>query len=168
MVTMRRSPSFATRLEGTLNQIRLQCLGRVTDLEVQQHHKDHLFNGVHKHIQDFIRYLYSTPETSYSQLMVAACKVGSKNEEVQEKLRARAAVTTGLGEDTIELGHQTAKLMSTLCPASAPNSPRQKGHGRGWTNRGNPANPAPIMAGPVLDRLTQATAHLLGVGQELQ
>ena len=27
--------SFARRLEGTLNQIRLQCCGRVTDLEVQ-------------------------------------------------------------------------------------------------------------------------------------
>ena len=38
-------PSFTTRLEGTLNPIRLQCLGRVTDLEVQQHLKDHLFHG---------------------------------------------------------------------------------------------------------------------------
>ena len=27
--------SFTTRLEGTLNQIRLQCPGRVIDLEVQ-------------------------------------------------------------------------------------------------------------------------------------
>ena len=56
-------PSFAMRLEGTLNQIRLQCPGRMTDLEVQ-HLKDHLSHGVHKHIQDSIRYLYSTPGTS--------------------------------------------------------------------------------------------------------
>ena len=28
-------PSFTTRLEGTLNQIRLQCPSRMTDLEVQ-------------------------------------------------------------------------------------------------------------------------------------
>ena len=41
-------PSFATRLEGTLNQIRLQCLGRMTNLEVQQHLRDHLFHRVQK------------------------------------------------------------------------------------------------------------------------
>ena len=39
-------PSFATRLEGTLNQIRLPCPRRITDQEVQQHLKDHLFHGV--------------------------------------------------------------------------------------------------------------------------
>ena len=46
----KKVPSFAIRLEGTLNQIRLQCPGRMTDLEVQQHLKDHLFHRVHKHI----------------------------------------------------------------------------------------------------------------------
>ena len=50
-------PSFSTRLEGTLNHIRLQCPGTVTDLKVQQHLKDCLYHGVHKHIRDFIRYL---------------------------------------------------------------------------------------------------------------
>ena len=43
-------PSFAMRLEGTLNQIRLQCPRRMTYLEVQQHHKDCLFYGVQKHV----------------------------------------------------------------------------------------------------------------------
>ena len=43
-------PSFATRLEGTLNHIRLQCPRRMMELEVQQHLKDCLFNRVHKHI----------------------------------------------------------------------------------------------------------------------
>ena len=73
-------PSFVTRLEGTLNQIRLQCPGRVTDLEVQQHLKNHLFHGVHKHIRDSIRYLYSNPRTTNSQLMIATCKAESENE----------------------------------------------------------------------------------------
>ena len=54
-------PSFATRLEGTPIQIRLQCPQRVTDLEVQHHLKDCLFHGVCKHIRDSIRYLYSNP-----------------------------------------------------------------------------------------------------------
>ena len=99
------------------NQIRLQCPGRMMDLEVQQHLKDHLFHGVHKHIRDSIRYLYSNPRTSYSQLMVAACKVESENKETQEKVKARAAMTTDPGEGTTELGHQIAKLMATLARA---------------------------------------------------
>ena len=32
------------RLDGTLNQIRLQCPGRMMDQEVQQHLKDCLFH----------------------------------------------------------------------------------------------------------------------------
>ena len=64
--SQKKVPSFTTRLEGTLNQIRLQCPGRVTDLEVPQHPKDHLFHRVCKDIRDFIRYLYSNPDTSYS------------------------------------------------------------------------------------------------------
>ena len=98
-------PSFAKRLEGTLNQIRLQWLGRMTDLEVQWHLKDCLFYGVCKHIWDYVWYLYSNPETSYSQLMFAACKAESENEETCEKVRTRAAMTTGPGEGTRELEH---------------------------------------------------------------
>ena len=33
-------PSFATRLEGTLNQIQLKCQGRIADSEVACHLKD--------------------------------------------------------------------------------------------------------------------------------
>ena len=72
-------------------------------LEVQQHLKDCLFYRVCKHIQDSIRCLYSTPGTSYSQLMVAAQKAESKNEEIQDKVRARAAVITDPEEGTTEL-----------------------------------------------------------------
>ena len=43
-------PSFATGLEGTLNQISLQCPGRIMELGVQQHLKDCLFHRIHKHI----------------------------------------------------------------------------------------------------------------------
>ena len=46
----RKVPSFTTRLERTLNQIRLQCPRRTMELEVQQYLKDCLFHGVHKHI----------------------------------------------------------------------------------------------------------------------
>ena len=74
-------PSIAMRLEGTLNQIQLQCPGRITDQEVQEHLKDYLFHGVCKHIRDSIQYLYSNPGTTYSQLMITAHKVESKNKE---------------------------------------------------------------------------------------
>ena len=33
-------PSFATRLEGTINQIQLKCPGRIADCEVACHLKD--------------------------------------------------------------------------------------------------------------------------------
>ena len=57
----RKVPSFATRLEGTINQIRLLYPRRITGWEVQQHLRDHLFHAVCIHIRDSIRYLYSNP-----------------------------------------------------------------------------------------------------------
>ena len=135
-------PFFATRLERTLNQIRLQCPRRIVDQEVQQHLMDNLFHGVCKHIRDLIHYLYSNPGTMYSQLMVAAHKVASENEEAQDKVRARSAVTTKPIEGTTELGNQIARLMAALTRArqgnstsSAQNNPRHRGHGKGRTGR---------------------------------
>ena len=43
-------PSFAVRLDMSLNQIQFKCPGRMTDLEAEQHFRDHLFHGVRKHI----------------------------------------------------------------------------------------------------------------------
>ena len=48
-------PSFLMQLEETLNRIHLQCPGRMTDLEAQQHLKDHLFHGICKHICDSVQ-----------------------------------------------------------------------------------------------------------------
>ena len=120
------------RLEGTLNQIQLQCPMRMMDLEAKQHLKDYLFHGIHIHICNSVWYLYSIPDTSYLQLMVATQKVESKNEETWEKVRSRDAVTTDTGEEMDELGQQVAKLMATLTqtgqgsgPTSAPASPQE-------------------------------------------
>ena len=142
-------PSFTRRLEGTLNQIRLQCPRRTTDQEMQQHLKVCLFHGVCKHITDSIRYLYSNPRPTYFQIMITAHKVESKNEEACDKVRARSAVTTEPVEGTTELGNQIAKLMAALTrarqgnsPASAPYSPRQRGCGRGWMDRKTPGCPS--------------------------
>ena len=129
--------------------IRLQCPRRMMDLEVQQHLKDCLFHGVGKYIRDSIRYLFSTPGTSYLQLMVATHKEESKNEEIQDKVRARVAEATESGEGTTELGQNIAKLMVALTkighgnrPASTPSSPRERGCSRGHADRGTPCHPS--------------------------
>ena len=74
------------------------------DPEVQQHIRDYFFHRVCKHMHDSFWYLYIPPRTSYSQLMVTAHKAESKNEEIWDKVRARAVVATDPGEGTAELG----------------------------------------------------------------
>ena len=96
-------PSFATRLEGTLNQIWLKCPGRIENCEVACHLKDQLFHRVCKHIRDSIRYLHGNPKTTYSQLMVTARKAESKTEDTKEKVRAWSLAVTEVSD-----GSQTA------------------------------------------------------------
>ena len=81
--------------------------------------------------------------------MITACKAESENEEACNKVRARSAVMTEPVEGTTELGNQIAKLMAALTragqansPTSAPNSPRQRGHGRGQMDRSTPGCPS--------------------------
>ena len=69
--------SFVTRLEGTLNQIRIKCPSRIANHEVPSHLKDQLFHGVKKYVRDSVRYLYSNPQTTYSELVVAARRAES-------------------------------------------------------------------------------------------
>ena len=107
-------PSFATRLEGTLNQIWLRCPGRIVDCEVVCHLKDQLFNGVHKHIQDSIRYLHGNPKTMYSQLMVTARKAKSESGDAKERVRAWSSAATEVSDGSKELGNQIARLMAAL------------------------------------------------------
>ena len=116
---------------------------------MQWHLKDCLFCGVCKHIRDSIRYLYSNPRTTYSQLMITACKAESENEEAHDKVRARSAITTEPVEGTTELANHTARLMAALTMAeqgnhstSNPNSPRQRGCGREWIDRSTPGCPS--------------------------
>ena len=64
-------------------------------------------------------------------------------------MRARSALTTEPVKGSKEWGSQIAKLMAALTragqgnsPTSAPNSPRQRGHGRGWMDRNTPGCPS--------------------------
>ena len=118
------------------------------DQEVQQHLNDCLFHRVQKHIRDLICYLYSNPKTMYSQLMVVALKVDSKNEKAQDKVWARSAMTTEPVEGASELGNQIARLMAALTragqqnsPDSTPKSPRHRGCRRARTDRSTSSCP---------------------------
>ena len=68
-------------------------------------------------------------------------------EEAKDKVRARSAVTTEVADGSKELSNQIAKLMAAVSrpeqgnyPPSAPNSPRHRGHGRGWMDRKTPTH----------------------------
>ena len=139
-------PSIATTLEGTLNQIRIKCPGRIANHEVPSHLKDQLFHWVKKHIRDSVRYLYSNPQTTYSELVVVARRAESETEET--KVRARLAAATEVPSGSKELGDQIAQLMAALTRAeqsshsvSAPSSPRHRGCGRGQTDRNTSVHP---------------------------
>ena len=136
----------ATRLEGTLNQIRIKCPNRIANHEVSSHLKDQLFHGVKKHIRDSVRYLYSNPQTTYSELVVSARRAESETEET--KVKARSAAVTEVPPGSKELGDQIVRLMATLTreeqsshSASAPSSPRHRGWMRGWTDRNTSVHP---------------------------
>ena len=105
--------------------------------------------GSEKNVRDSIRYLHSNPETIYSQLTVAASKADSEREKAKEKVRARSATATEVVDGSKELGNQITRLMATLTraeqgnhPASAPSSPRHRGHGRGQMDRDTPTCPS--------------------------
>ena len=139
-------PSFMTRLEGTLNQIRIRCPRRIAHHEVPWHLKEQLFHGVKKLVRDSIWYLYGNPQTTYSELVVAAKRAESKMEET--KVKARSAAATEVPSSSKDLGDQIAQLMAALTraeqcshPASTPNSPRHRGHGRGWTDMTTSVHP---------------------------
>ena len=111
------------------------------------HLKERLFHGVRKHVRDSIQYLYGNPQTTYSKLVVTARRAESKMEET--KVKVRSAATTEVPSSSKELGDQIARLMAALtraeqgsCPASAPSSPRHRGHGRGWTDRNTAVCPS--------------------------
>ena len=85
-------PSFTTRLEGTLNEIQLQCPGRMMDLEAQQNIKDCLFHGVCKHICDSCVVLVQYPW--YLLLTTDGCHLEGRKKKMRrpgKKVRARTS-----------------------------------------------------------------------------
>ena len=116
-----------------------------------------------------VLYLYSTPWTSYSQLMVAAHKTESKNEEVWEKVRARAAMNIDTGEIPQRWSTRLPNWWPSWpgqgnSPVSISNSPRQRGHVRGWTDRGTPGHPSSHDGQAVLGQTALGNSTPTGCG----
>ena len=70
-------------------------------------------------------------------------------EETKERVKVRSAASTEVAAGSRELGDRIAKLMAALTrvaqgshPASAPNSPRHRGCGRGQADRSIPTCPS--------------------------
>ena len=152
-------------------KISTKCPGQIANCKVSWHLKDQLFHGVCKHIRDSIRYLYSNPKTTYSQLMVAAHKAESKTEEAKDKVRARSAAATEVVGGSKELGDQIMRLMAALtraeqgsCPTSTPNSPRHRCHGRGHMDRNTPTCPSSHNGWTGLGQTTSAHSSSAAVG----
>ena len=125
-----------------------------------------MFHGVRKQVRDSIRYLYGNPQTTYSKLVVTAQRTESETEEA--KLKVRSAATTEAPSSSTELGAQMARLMAALTraeqdnhSASAPNSPRHRGHGRGQMDRNIPVCPSSYNGRTGLGQTTSARSSSL-------
>ena len=112
-------------------------------------------------MRDSIRYLYGNPQTTYPEFVVTARRAESEMEETKIQVRSAAAMEVPTGSK--ELEDQIAMLMAALTwteqnshPASAPNSPRHRGHGRGWTGRNTPAHPSSYNGQTGLSQTTSA------------
>ena len=97
---------------------------------------------------------------------------GPESETEETKVKVRSAATTEVPSSSKELGDQIAGLMAALtraeqgsCPASAPNSPRHRGHGRGWTDRNTPVHPSSTMVGLAWAKPLPSAALQLPTGQ---
>ena len=118
-----------------------------------------------------MRYLYSNPRTTYSELVVAARRAESKTEET--KVKAQSAAATEVPTGSKELGDQIARLMAALTRAeqsthsvSAPSSPRHRGHGRGRTDRQTSVRPNSHNGRTVLGQTSTCSSSVVNSSAE--
>ena len=91
---------------------------RISDHEVSSHLKDRLFHGVKKHVRDSMRYLYSNPQTAYSELVVTARRAESETEETKVKARLAAATEVPSGLERVR-GPNSKVAVTLLVPQAA-------------------------------------------------
>ena len=90
-------PSFATRMEGLLSQIRDKYPEKLTHPEEQRVLKDHLFHGCKKSIQDSVKYCFADPHMDYMQFLEECRKAEDEDKVGQIKAnppKAKVAAAT--------------------------------------------------------------------------
>ena len=78
-------PSFATRVEGLLSQIRDKYLEKLTHPEEQRLLKDCLFHGCKKSIWDSVKYCFSDPHMDYMHFLEECRKAEDEDRVGQTK-----------------------------------------------------------------------------------
>ena len=116
--------------------------------------------------------IFSNPGTTYSQLMIAAHKTESENEEAHDKVSSTSVMTKEPVEGSTEPDWGTrlpniwppsqGQDRATAQPAPQIAPDRETVGGDRWTGA-LLAVPAPITVKLVWDRLPEPTAHLLAM-----
>ena len=84
-----RVQQYVARLEGALNEIKIQYPAKFVNGETEGSLRDRLFRGLRKPLRDTLRFMYSDPTVTYSKLLVEARKA-----EAEEKPQRATATTT--------------------------------------------------------------------------
>ena len=99
-------PSFATRMEGLLSQIRDKYLEKFTHPEEQRLLKDQLFHGCKESIRDSVKYCFADPCMDYMQFLEECRKVEDEDKVGQIKVnppkaKVRAATVPPTREEEL-------------------------------------------------------------------
>ena len=100
-------PSFATRVEGLLSQIRDKFQEKLTPPEEQRLLKDHLFHGCKKGIWDSVKYCFADPRIDYMHFL-EECRKAEDEEKVGQaksnppKAKVAAATVPPTREDELD------------------------------------------------------------------
>ena len=90
-------PTFATKMEGLLSQIRDKYPEKFTHPEEQRLLKDQLFHGCKKSIQDSVKYCFEDPHMDYMQFLEECRKVEDEDKVGKIKVnppKAKVAAAT--------------------------------------------------------------------------
>ena len=107
---MEKVTLYVTQLEGALNAVWQEYTMMLSASEVQQHLRDHLCHGLHKQLHNSMHYLCDDMRITYPQLMTAAWKAESQQEDWPgERIHARSTEDEGK-DDIMRLGEQSMQL----------------------------------------------------------
>ena len=117
-------PSYATRIEGLLSQIRDKFPDKLPLQEEQRLLKDHLFHGSRKSIRDSLKYCFADTSIDYMQFLEECRKsqeegkAGQDRALVKTKVRAAAATLPpkedGLSKQLKYQQHQIDALVGQM------------------------------------------------------